>query len=80
LRSVPGIGPAIFDKIATLVATGKLSYLEELRARFPASLTALYRVPGLGPKKIDVLRERLGVTSLADLERACQDGSLAALR
>ena len=80
MRRIPGIGPAIFDKIATLVAAGRLPYLEELRARFPASLTALYRVPGLGAKKIDVLRERLGVASLADLERACRDGSLAALR
>jgi len=79
LRNVPGIGPAIFEKIATLVATGRLPYLEELRSRFPASLAALYRVPGLGPKKIDLLRETLGVASLADLEAACRDGRLAAV-
>jgi DNA polymerase (family 10) len=79
LRRIPGIGPAIFDKIATLVSTGNLPYLDDLRSRFPASLTALYRVPGLGPKKIDVLRERLGIASLAELESACRDGRLAAL-
>ena len=79
LRNVPGIGAAIFEKISTLVNEGRLPYLEELRARFPASLAALYRVPGLGPKKVDVLREKLGVHSLEDLEAACRDGRVAAL-
>ena len=76
LRNVPGIGPAIFEKVAVLVTTGGLPYLDRLRARFPASLSALFRVPGLGAKKVEALRETLGIASLADLEAACRDGRL----
>jgi len=76
LRNVPGIGPAIFEKVAVLVTTGGLPYLDALRARFPASLSALFRVPGLGAKKVEMLRETLGISSLAELEAACRDGRL----
>ncbi|HET9795200.1 MAG TPA: helix-hairpin-helix domain-containing protein [Thermoanaerobaculia bacterium] len=76
LRQIPGIGPAIFEKIAVLVTTGRLPYLEALRSRFPASLSALFRVPGLGPKKVETLRNELGIESLGDLEDACRDGRL----
>ena len=79
LRNVPGIGPAIFEKIATLVTTGTLPYLDDLRQRFPASLSALFRVPGLGPKKIEIVRAKLGVASLSELEAACRDGRIEAL-
>ncbi len=76
LRSVPGVGSAIFEKITLLVTTGGLPYLDALRSRFPASLSALYRVPGLGARKVAALRERLGIASLAELEAACRDGRL----
>ena len=61
------------------MTTGSLPYLDDLRARFPASLSALFRVPGLGPKTIETLREKLGVSSLPELEDACRDGRLEAL-
>ncbi|AKQ67356.1 DNA polymerase X family [Myxococcus hansupus] len=35
LESLPGIGPALAEKISELVTTGRLGYLEELRAQFP---------------------------------------------
>jgi DNA polymerase (family 10) len=53
-----------------------LPYLDALRARFPASLSALFRIPGLGPKKVETLREKLGIASLPELEAACRDGRL----
>ena len=59
-----------------LVTTGSLPYLDALRRRFPPSLFALFRVPGLGPRKIEALREKLGITSLSELEDACRDGRI----
>ncbi|HWC65036.1 MAG TPA: DNA polymerase/3'-5' exonuclease PolX, partial [Thermoanaerobaculia bacterium] len=61
------------------MTTGALPYLDDLRRRVPPSLSALFRVPGLGPKKIDLLRERLGVASLSDLEAVCRDGRIETL-
>lgn len=79
LRGVPGIGEALKEKIATLVTTGTLPYYEQLRVQFPATLFELFDVPGLGPKKIKALYEKLEVTSVADLEKACKDGKVATL-
>ena len=39
----------------------------------------MLRIPGLGPKKIAALSKELGVTSVADLDKACREGRVAAL-
>lgn len=79
LKGIPGIGEALREKIGTLVTTGKLPYYEELVAQFPPKLFELFDVPGLGPKKIKALYEKLNVASLADLEKACKDDRVSAL-
>jgi DNA polymerase (family 10) len=79
LKGIPGIGDALREKISTLVTTGKLPYYDELVAQFPPKLFELFDVPGLGPKKIKALYEKLDVASLADLEKACQNDRIAAL-
>ena len=55
---VPGVGQAISDKIAEFVTTGRMAYLERLRAEVPASLVELLQIPGLGPKTVRQLHER----------------------
>lgn len=79
LDGIPGIGEALREKIATLVTTGKLPYYDDLCARFPSTIFELFDVPGLGPKKIKTLYEKLGVASLDALEKACKDGKVAGL-
>jgi DNA polymerase (family 10) len=80
LRKMRGIGAALADKIATLVTTGALPYLDELRAITPPELLSWTRVPGLGPKKALAIHEALGIVTLADLEAAAHAGRLRALR
>ena len=79
LGDIPGIGESIAEKIAELVTTGALPYFDELKAEFPAGLFELFEVQGLGPKKIKAVWEKLGVTSLAQLEAACREGRVATL-
>ena len=79
LSELPGIGDALREKITTLITTGKLPYLEELRSSIPAGLLPLLDLPGLGPKKLRALRDKLKIESLEALTQACQDGRLAAL-
>jgi DNA polymerase (family 10) len=79
LESVKGIGQALAAKIGELHATGRLGFLEELRASVAPGLVEMLEVPGLGPKKIKALHDRLGVASLAALEAACRGGKVAAL-
>ncbi|PAW80183.1 MAG: histidinol-phosphatase [Opitutia bacterium Tous-C8FEB] len=79
LRIVKGIGEALAEKITTLHTTGQLPFVEKLRAAVGPGLVELLEVPGLGPKKIRALHERLGVDSVAALAAACTAGKVAEL-
>lgn len=77
LSEVRGIGEALSLKITTLVTTGKLPYLEDLRASIPAGMVELLRLPGLGPKKVKALHDLLGIDSIEKLKAACESGDVA---
>lgn len=79
LREVKGIGEALSLKIVELVTTGKLKYYEDLRRTFPAGLMDMLRIPGFGPKKAKRLYEELGIGSIDELEKACQEDRLSGL-
>src|SRR5437868_13144364 len=79
LAKIPGIGKAIAAKVKELATSDSLKYLEELRAEFPAAILQLFSIPGLGAKKIKALYEQLKVSSIADLQAACESGRVAAL-
>ena len=79
LETVKGIGEALAQKITELHTTGKLEFFEKLKASIEPGLVDLVQIPGLGPKKIRALRDKLGVTTIAELTAACTDGRVAAL-
>lgn len=79
LRSVKGIGEALAAKITELRLTGRLEFLEKLRASVPAGLVEMLQIPGLGPKKILALHGKLGIADIAALTAACADGRVAGL-
>ena len=80
LKSIEGIGDDLAAKITTLVTTGSLPMLVELQAQVPHSVLALLRVAGLGPKKAAALYKELGITSLDDLKKACEEHKVQALK
>jgi DNA polymerase (family 10) len=77
LQELPGVGKSIAARIAELCETGTCGYLEELRARYPSTLLEVLGVGGVGMKTAQLMFERLGVASLADLERALAAGALS---
>lgn len=79
LGQLKGIGEGLQQKITELVATGRLPYYEELKASVPPGLVAMLQIPGLGPKKVKALNERLGVETVEQLEAVCHAGQVAAL-
>jgi DNA polymerase (family 10) len=79
LAKIPGIGKAIAAKIKELAATGSLRYFEELRAEFPAGILELFTISGLGAKKIKALYEQLKISSIDQLQQACEAGRVAEL-
>jgi DNA polymerase (family X) len=79
LQSVKGIGEALGQKITELYRTGKLEFHVKLKASVEPGLVELLQIPGIGPKKIRALRDKLGVVDIATLTAACNDGRVAEL-
>src|SRR5437588_7518327 len=80
LAEIDGIGESIQKKISELVTTGKLAYYEELKAATPPGLVAMLEIPGIGPKKIKMIHDELGIETVEQLEQACKEGSVAKLK
>jgi DNA polymerase (family 10) len=76
LPKLPGIGEDLDGKIHEIAASGTCKLLERLRKKFPAGITELLKLPGLGPKRLRALYERR-IASLDALERAARSGKLA---
>ncbi|HEV2256663.1 MAG TPA: DNA polymerase/3'-5' exonuclease PolX [Streptosporangiaceae bacterium] len=79
LRAIPGVGSSIAAKIAEYLATGRIAALDELRAKIPAGVLELTRVPGLGPKRALQLNHDLGIQSVDELAAAVKAGRLEGL-
>lgn len=79
LGEITGIGQGIQKKIVELVNTGRLVYYEQLKASVPPGLLAMLNIPGLGPKKVRILYDDLGIQTVEQLESACNQEKIAAL-
>jgi DNA polymerase (family 10) len=79
LAQVRGIGKSIAARIREYVDSGTIAKLEQLRAAHPAGKRDLLKVPGLGPKTVELLASELGVTDLDGLRAALDDGRVANL-
>lgn len=76
LLEIPSVGKAIAAKIEEYIKTGKVSHLEELKAKTPINVDELYGIEGVGPKTVKVLYEKLRIKDLAGLEKAATEGRL----
>jgi DNA polymerase (family 10) len=80
LTELPGIGKDLAQKIAEIVKTGTLSQLKDLEGHVPPQLSRLMKMPGLGPKRVHTLHEKLGITTLEELKMAAEKGKISQLR
>ena len=76
LGQVKGIGKGLFEKIKTLVETGELEYYDSLKREFPEGVRDMLRIPGMGPKKVKAVHEKLGIGSVGELRYACVENRL----
>ena len=80
LRTIPGVGDAIAEKIQEYLRTGRLEYFERLQKQVPPGVLALLRVPGLGPKTARRFWLELGVEGPGELTDAIQRGHLDGMK
>ena len=79
LTCVAGIGKDLADKIKEIAKTGKLKAYEDLKKEIPAGVLDMLKIPGLGPKTVHAIYQKLKIDTIAKLERAAKEGTLAKL-
>ncbi len=79
LTEIRGVGSSIAAKISEFVKTGRSSYLEELAREFPEGMAELLEIPGIGAKKARLFYEKLGISTIEQLEEAARSHRLMQL-
>ena len=72
LKEVPGIGESIASYLDELFRTGKSKHFEEVMKGLPKEMFDLMEVPGIGAKTAYKLVTKIGIKSLAELEKAAK--------
>jgi len=80
LTQFSGIGKDLAKQIDEIITKGEHSALNELRKQIPGGVLDMLRIPGVGPKKVSVFFNELGLKSLADLKAACEAGRISLLK
>ncbi len=78
-RGVPKIGGTLGEELREFARTGALPSYRAAAEQLPPGVLGLFRVRGLGPKKIRLLWLS-GIASLEELREACLDGRVAAIK
>jgi DNA polymerase (family 10) len=76
LTEVPNLGEGIGKKIAELIDTGKLKYLDELEKSLPPGVDQFLDIPGMGPKTAFFVANTLKVKTVQELEEALKEHKL----
>ena len=73
---MPGIGVDLAKKIEEMLETGSLKYYQQLKKEVPSGLFDMLRIQGLGPKTVKLIYDKLGIDTVAKLEKAISAGKL----
>jgi DNA polymerase (family 10) len=79
LTEIPGVGEDLAKKITELVETGKCQYHQEQLAKVPGTLLDLLQLQTVGPQKVRLFYNQLGIKTVDDLEAAAKAGRLREL-
>jgi len=80
LSNLQGIGKSLTEAITEMVQKNKSTPLMELQKKFPAGLVECLKISGLGPKKLKILYQELGINNVGELEYACKENRLLGLK
>jgi len=79
LDKIPGVGQSIAKKIEEYIKTGKIKYYERWKKKVPVDLEGLMAIEGIGPKRIKIFYQKLGIADSSDLEKAAKEHKIAPL-
>lgn len=77
LVATEGVGKSLAAKIFEITQTHTFQELEELIKATPQGVIDMFKVKGIGPKKIAYLWRTLGIENVGELLYACKENRLA---
>ncbi len=77
---IKGIGKSISSVIDEFYTKGSSQVLDSLLLDIPKGVIDMLELKGLGAKKVKILYEELGITSVGELEYACNENRLLILK
>ncbi|GAB3919555.1 helix-hairpin-helix domain-containing protein [Larkinella terrae] len=80
LIKLPGVGKSVAGKVLQIIETGRLQDLDDLLAQTPEGVLEMFRIKGIGAKKIRVIWRDYGIDTLQDLRLACESGEIAKIK
>jgi DNA polymerase (family 10) len=76
LEGIDGIGKSTAAKITELLLTESLKELENIIAQTPIGIVEMLGIKGLGPKKVEIIWNTLGIENIGELYYACNENRL----
>ncbi len=79
VTSISGIGKSIADDLLQIRDRGTCDLLENLLDDLDPGLLKVLKIQGLGPKRVKLIYDELGIATVEALEEACQAGKIREL-
>jgi DNA polymerase (family 10) len=76
LRSIPGIGDDLSNKIDEYVRSGKIQFHEDLKQEVPLGLAKIVEIPSVGPKTAKQIYDEFRIQTIEELEALCKTDKL----
>lgn len=80
IKNLKGIGKGLMAIITEYNERHAVLDFEKLKKEYPPSLLDLFKIRGLGAKKVKVIYDVLKISSLLELEEACRQKKLSGIK
>jgi DNA polymerase (family X) len=77
LKELQGVGKGLQREILQILEEGQSDYHTQLKSKIPPGIFDILSLPGMGPKKIQMIWFQMGITEIGELEYACEENHLA---
>ncbi|MBD3270591.1 DNA polymerase/3'-5' exonuclease PolX [Candidatus Peregrinibacteria bacterium] len=79
ITKITGIGKDLSEKISEILETGKLEYHQNLIDKYGSGLLDILKIRSIGPKKVKLFYQELGIDNLIKLKKAAESNQLSNL-
>ncbi len=79
LKNIDGIGKGLQEKIIEYFRTGRIEEHDLLLKNIPHGLLEMLKIQSFGPKRVKLVYNELGISSVDQLEAAAESGALRSL-